>query len=114
MGVCHREVVFKNQRPSFWEIAQRVSLQTGIVAVYNEQDWSLTNSEDRKTAFGFIIGNQIMLTNWGPQTYLLGVTLHTLVKMGGNYDSKIAGWTARKWQDVAKKVKALPKHDHPD
>lgn len=116
MSICHREVVFDHQPPSFQEIARRVSERTGIVAIYNQDDWSFTNSEDEEDNFGIYYEepNQITLTNQGPQTYLLGATLHTLVEMGGKYNSTIAGWTAKKWEAVADKIKALPKQDHPD
>lgn len=114
--VCHREIFFENQPPSIEEIVKHVSQRTGLEPIYDENDWSLTNPHDEIDSFGIYYdeSNQIVLTNFGSLTYLLGATLHTLIAMGGQYDAKPAQWPTKKWSEVAEKVKSLPRQEHPD
>ncbi|WP_080057581.1 hypothetical protein [Spirosoma aerolatum] len=114
--VCHREIFFENQLPSIEEIVKHVSQRTGLEPIYDENDWSLTNPHDEIDSFGIYYdeSNQIVLTNFGSLTYLLGATLHTLIAMGGKYDAKPAQWPTKKWSEVAEKVKSLPRQEHPD
>ncbi|GAB4003522.1 hypothetical protein GCM10028807_63170 [Spirosoma daeguense] len=114
--VCHREVCFDNQPPTLEEIIKLVSQRTGIEPIYDANDWSLTNPHDEIDSFQIYYEepNQVVLTNFGSLTYLLGATLHTLLAMGGTYDAKPATWPTKKWSEVAEKVKSLPRREHPD
>ena len=123
MAPCFEEITFLAKPPTIGDVLARLYQQTGIRVACQQQEpdsfaavYVLTNPEDELDSLEvFYDENGQLYLAWGsPTTYLVGAALHTLVAMGGHYDSRIPNWTAKKWSEVAKKVESLPRHEHPD
>jgi hypothetical protein len=127
MGPEFEEIIFADKPPLIEDILALLHQRTGLQVDCQQNDalqgpdsyaaaYTLTNYEDEGDSLELLYerDNQLYLL-WGlPTTYLIGATLHTLIAMGGSYDSKPPTWTLKKWPEVAEKVKSLPRHEHPD
>ncbi|MDJ1469298.1 hypothetical protein [Xanthocytophaga flava] len=113
--VCHRDIKFTDIPPSVEEFIAKINEITGIEVIYDE--YEIINPHYPSDNFIYTYqGDTVSLTVFGYYTisYLLGVALYALVKLGGDFGNGfVPAWASLKWEDIKDRVDRLPNYPYP-